>query len=57
MKRIKRELTLEQYELIRQIFDAIENCFNDSGELVDEYYNNIILSDIKKEDLDFIQNF
>ena len=43
-------MTRTQKELIRMMASAIVNAYDANGNLVDEYYNNIVLQDLSKKD-------
>jgi len=45
-----KKLTQTQKELIRLMASAIVNAYDANGNLIDEYYNNIILQDLTKKD-------
>ena len=43
-------MTRTQKELIRMMASAIVNAYDANGNLVENYYNNIILQDLTKKD-------
>lgn len=43
-------MTRTQKELIRMIASAVVNAYDANGNLIDEYYNNIVLQDLTKKD-------
>lgn len=43
-------MTRTQKELIKMIANAVVNAYDANGNLVEEYYNNIILQDLTKKD-------
>ena len=44
-------MTQTQKDLVRMMASAIINAYDDNGNLVDEYYNNIVLQDLTERDL------
>lgn len=51
-----RELTEEQYSLLKNIIWSVLNAYDENGKLVDDYYENIILDDLTKKQYEFIKN-
>ncbi len=49
------KLTQTQKELIRMMAGAIVNAYDANGNLIDEYYNNIILQDLTKKEFNELQ--
>jgi hypothetical protein len=39
-------MTKKQQQLICEIMVGIINCYDENGNTVDEYYNNVILPDL-----------
>lgn len=46
----EREMTRTQKELVKMLASAVVNAYDANGNLVEEYYNNIILQDLTKKD-------
>lgn len=43
-------MTRTQKELVRMMANAIVNAYDANGNLIDEYYNNIVLQSLTKKD-------
>ena len=41
-------MTEAQEALARHLLEKLDGCWNEDGELVEEYYNDIILPDLSK---------
>ncbi|MDR2158695.1 MAG: hypothetical protein LBP23_01365 [Treponema sp.] len=50
-------LTKEQQRLVWNLLFSLSRCFNEDGTLTKEYYQNVILFDLKKEEKEFLDSF
>lgn len=49
-------ITKEEKKVLWNILFSVRNCFNDDGILEDEYYKNVLLVDMTKEQKQLFDN-
>lgn len=47
----------KQQELIRDILNRVINCYYEDGTLPDNYYNDLILYELTKDELELLKQF
>lgn len=50
-------MTKEKQQLLCEIMAAIINCYDENGNTVDEYYNNVILPDLTPAQYKILKQF
>jgi hypothetical protein len=50
-------MTLQEKNLISEIAYAVLKAYDENGMLIENYYENIILNDLSKKDLESLKNF
>jgi hypothetical protein len=51
-----KRMTKQEKILIWHLLYSLRNCFDDNGTLEDEYYQNVILPDLTKEQKEMFDN-
>jgi hypothetical protein len=45
------KITEDEKKVLWQVLYSVRNCFNDDGTLIQDYYVNVILPDLTKEQM------
>jgi len=53
----ERKMTVKEKNLISMIANAVINAYDENGNTVEEYYNNIILPDLSPSDYETLKRF
>jgi hypothetical protein len=52
-----KELTYKEKRLVWNLLRSVKYCFNEDGTLIEEYYQNVVLFDLEKDEKTFFDSF